>query len=49
MEELKFCDWCDEEFEECELTKTSLGYLCDCCIREIESRGESVYDFDDEE
>ena len=42
MEDFKNCDWCNNEFEEYELTKTSLGYLCDCCIRAIESRGESV-------
>lgn len=38
------CVWCEEEYDECELTWTKLGHLCDTCIRAIESRGESVND-----
>ncbi len=36
------CDWCGEEFEGPELQQTSIGMLCDTCIREIRSRGENI-------
>lgn len=36
------CDWCEEEFEGPELQQTSIGMLCDTCIRAIKSRGESI-------
>lgn len=42
-EELKTCDWCNNEFEECDLTETNFGLLCDCCIRAIQSRGEEIW------
>lgn len=36
----RICSWCGKEQEE---TKpTSLGYLCDQCLRAIRSRGEKV-------
>ena len=36
------CDWCDEEFEGPELQQTSIGMLCDTCVRAIKSRGERI-------
>jgi len=36
------CNWCGEEFEGPELQQTSIGMLCDTCIRAIKSRGESI-------
>jgi len=36
------CDWCEEEYELSELHRTSIGMLCDTCIRAIKSRGESI-------
>lgn len=48
MDELKICDWCKNEFEYYEITKTRLGELCPYCIRAIESRGESVNSFDED-
>ena len=41
FEETKTCDWCHEEHDITDLTKTNLGYLCDRCIRAITSRGET--------
>lgn len=41
-EETKTCEWCNEEYEVSDLTKTDIGYLCDTCIRAITSRGESI-------
>ena len=41
FEETKTCDWCHEEYDITDLTKTNLGYLCDRCIRAITSRGET--------
>ena len=41
FEETKICDWCNEEYDITDLTKTNLGYLCDRCIRAITSRGET--------
>lgn len=37
-----FCDWCGDEYESSELHDTSVGKLCDKCIRAIESRGEDI-------
>ena len=42
MEETKTCEWCNEEYEVSDLTKTDIGYLCDTCIRAITSRGEDL-------
>jgi len=36
------CDWCGEEFEGLELQQTSMGMLCDTCVKAIKSRGESI-------
>ena len=36
------CDWCGEAFEGSELQQTSIGMLCDTCIRAIRSRGENI-------
>jgi hypothetical protein len=36
------CNWCGEEFEGLELQQTSMGMLCDTCVRAIKSRGESI-------
>ena len=38
------CTWCGEIFDKSELKEElNLGYLCDGCIRAIESRGEELY------
>ena len=38
-----FCAWCGDIYEISDMRKeTSLGYLCDCCERAIESRGETL-------
>ena len=42
FEETKICDWCNEEYDITDLTKTDVGYLCDKCIRAITSRGETL-------
>ena len=42
MDEYRKCDWCSEEFDDSELTKTDLGMICDNCIAAIRSRGEEV-------
>ena len=43
FDDVKKCAWCDEEYEVCEMKKELyLGYLCDRCIRAIESRGEKL-------
>lgn len=36
------CEWCNEEFEESELTDTQIGRLCSQCIAAIKSRGEEI-------
>lgn len=36
------CEWCNEEFEESELTDTKIGRLCRQCIAAIRSRGEEI-------
>ena len=36
------CNWCENDFDKSELTKTDLGMLCDRCIAAIRSRGEEV-------
>ena len=37
------CTWCGEIFDKSELKEElNLGYLCDGCIRAIESRGEEL-------
>lgn len=37
------CAWCREIFEADELVKeVDLGYLCEHCIRALESRGEHL-------
>lgn len=42
-EETKVCAWCGDELDASELRKEiDLGYLCDSCIRAIESRGETL-------
>ena len=38
----KRCDWCNELFEDSELTETDMGFLCDQCIAAIKSRGEQI-------
>lgn len=46
FEEYQICKWCDELYPESELRKEEhLGYLCNRCIKGIESRGEKL-DFD---
>ena len=38
------CAWCGEICDKSELKEElNLGYLCDGCIRAIESRGEELY------
>ena len=40
MEEYEKCAWCGEECEKSELVKeTHMGYLCEYCVRALESRG----------
>lgn len=41
-EDLITCAWCGDEYDKSDLVKTDLGYLCDNCVRAIESRGESI-------
>ena len=41
-DDLMTCAWCHDEYDKCDLVKTDFGYLCDRCIRAIESRGESI-------
>ena len=41
-EDLITCAWCKDNYDKSDLVKTDLGYLCDNCIRAIESRGESI-------
>lgn len=41
-DEVKRCEWCNEEFDKSELVNTDLGMLCDHCILAIHSRGEEV-------
>lgn len=41
-EDLMLCAWCGDEYDKSDLVKTDLGYLCDNCVRAIESRGESI-------
>ena len=37
------CTWCGEIYDKSELKEElNLGYLCDSCIRAIESRGEDL-------
>lgn len=46
FEQCHLCEWCDELYPESELRKEEdLGYLCNRCIKGIESRGEKL-DFD---
>ena len=43
MEEYEKCAWCGEECEKSELVKeTHMGYLCEYCVRALESRGEHL-------
>lgn len=32
------CEWCKEDFEEWELQPTSIGNLCEHCLRGVQSR-----------
>lgn len=41
-DELRECEWCNNEFERSELIPTDLGMLCSRCIDAIRSRGEYV-------
>lgn len=41
-EHLVACEWCGDEYEPDELTKTDIGWLCETCIEEIRSRGENI-------
>lgn len=46
-EEYHTCEWCGEEFPESEMRyEKNMGWLCDTCIRAIESRGEEL-EFDE--
>jgi len=42
MDIMSKCEWCNEEFEESELTDTQIGKVCSQCIAAIKSRGEEV-------
>lgn len=42
----KRCEWCGDEFDESELYRTDLGYVCDRCIAAIRSRGEQITIYD---
>lgn len=43
FDEYEKCAWCGEEYEKYELVKeTHMGYLCEYCVRELESRGEHL-------
>ena len=41
-EDLMTCAWCHDDYDKYDLVKTDFGYLCDRCVRAIESRGERV-------
>ena len=41
-EDLMTCAWCHDDYDKSDLVKTDSGYLCDRCVRAIESRGESI-------
>ena len=46
-EETRVCKWCGEEYPESDMHKEKdMGWLCDQCIRGIESRGEEL-EFDE--
>ena len=36
------CSWCGEVFDESEVRKTDIGFMCDQCIAAVRSRGEQV-------
>lgn len=43
MAEVIKCDWCGEEYEIYDMVhEQDLGWLCETCVRAIESRGETL-------
>lgn len=41
-EDIRVCDWCEEEFPESELINTNHGKICKYCYQAIKSHGEPI-------